>query len=53
MLILMYYERLSGVIRYKFEMFIVMNLAPFVDTTLLKISLANSIHAVGVASSPG
>ena len=32
---------------------IVMNLAPFVDTTLLNRILVTSISAVGVATSPG
>ena len=49
----MYSGRLSSVMRYKLDMSIVINLAPFVDITLLKISFQNNMSAVGVASSPG
>ena len=49
----MYSCRLIGFMRYKFDISIVMNLAPFVDMTLLKRTLAISISAVGVDTSPG
>ena len=45
--------RLSGVMIEKFNISIVMNLAPLVEITLLKRILATSISAVGVATSPG
>ena len=50
-LMCMHYGRFSGVIRKKFEMSIVINLEPGVDTTLLNNNLATSISAFGVATS--
>ena len=49
----MYSGRLSGVIKEKFEMSIVMNCAPYVDITILNTSLATIMLAVGVATFPG
>ena len=48
-----YSGRLRGVMRQKFDMSIVIILAPFVNTTLLKRILTTSILAEGVATSPG
>ena len=48
----MYSGCLIGVMSYKFDMSIVMNLAPFVDMMLLKRILDTSISAVGVATFP-
>jgi hypothetical protein len=52
-LIWMNLARCRGVMRYKLEMSIVMNCAPFVEMTLLNSILATRISAVGVATLPG
>ena len=49
----MYSGRLSGVIRQKFDMYIVMNISPLVDSTLLKNTLDTIMLAVGVATFTG
>ena len=49
----MYSGHLIGVMSYKFDISIVMNMAPFVDMTMLNRILATSISALGVSTSSG
>ena len=49
----MYSGHLSGVIREKLLMSIVMNHAPCIEMMLLKSIFATNMSAVGIATSPG
>jgi hypothetical protein len=53
MLMRVYSGSFGDVMRLKYDMLIVMNLAHLVKTTLLKSSLAKSMSAVEVATVPG